>query len=73
MFRVDISLDNTGPNTAAAVRVVGEIISPTGEVEEAEVTFDYAPAESQTNGALYFRSDPRAGRLVVFPSGFTEP
>ena len=73
LYRVDIRLQNSAGTSAAAVRIAGKLTRPDQSVEEAEVTFDYAPAQSSTKGALYFNSDPRSGTLAIAPSGFTEP
>ncbi|WP_137134735.1 hypothetical protein [Rhizobium sp. FKY42] len=73
LYRVDIELENSGPSTAAAVRVVGKVTPQSVLSETAEVTFDFAPAESRTKGALYFRTDPRSNPIELTPSGFTEP
>lgn len=73
LYRADFSLVNEGPTTAAAVRVVGTVSQPGTEPEEAEVTFDYAPGQSKSDGTLYFRNDPAAGTLTIAPSGYTEP
>ena len=73
LYRVDIELQNSGPSTAASVRVVGKVTPQNVPSETAEVTFDFAPAESRTKGALYFRTDPRSNPLELMPSGFTEP
>jgi uncharacterized protein (TIGR02588 family) len=71
-FQVEFELINKAQSTAAAVKVVGELILPTSR-EVSDVTFDYAPAESSTRGALIFRADPAMGRLDIRPSGYTEP
>lgn len=71
-YRADFSLINSGSMTAAAVRVVGSLTGLPSE-EQAETTFDYAPADSRTDGSLYFKQDPRGGILTINPSGFTEP
>ena len=72
-YVVQIELENSAPATAAAVRVAGTLTSPEGGEEVSETTFDYAPAESITKGGLLFRADPRAGRLDIRPTGYTEP
>lgn len=72
-FLVQIDLSNRARTTAAAVRVEGRLTLPDGTTEEAEATFDYAPAQSSTTGGLIFRTDPAKGALAVQPSGYTEP
>ena len=73
LYRVDILLRNAGEKTAAAVHVVGNTMLSDGSSELAGVTFDYAPAQSQTKGALFFRKDPRRGNVTIIPVGYTEP
>jgi len=72
-FRVDFELANRSASTAAAVHVQGTLRREGAELETSEVTFDYAPAQSQSTGGLLFEGDPAAGTLVIRPTGFTEP
>ena len=73
LFRVSFEIGNSAPTTAAAVTVVGELRQGERVVETAEVQFDYVPAESQAEGALFFANDPRANALSIRPTGFTDP
>jgi uncharacterized protein (TIGR02588 family) len=72
-FRVEFELANRSPSTAAAVHVEGTLRREGAEPEIAEVTFDYAPAQSKTRGGLLFEGDPAAGQLIIRPTGFAEP
>jgi uncharacterized protein (TIGR02588 family) len=72
-FRVDFELANRSPSTAAAVHVQGTLRRQGAETETSEVTFDYAPARSRTEGGLLFEGNPAAGTLDIRPTGFTEP
>ena len=72
-FVAVIRLDNKASATAAAVRVTGVLTMPDGATETSETTFDYAPAESSSNGGLLFRSDPASGKLDARPTGYTDP
>ena len=68
-----IEVVNGGGSPAAAVAVEGELTLPGRPPETAEATFDYVPDHSRRQGGLFFRQDPRSGRLTLRAKGYTEP
>lgn len=72
-YRVDFEILNDANTTAAAVVVRGEVRENGSAIEDAEITFDYVPANSQASGALMFETDPTGRDLSLRPTGFTDP
>ena len=72
-YRVAFDIANKATATAAAVTVRGEILDGGNIVEDADVTFDYVPAESKSSGAILFSQDPGAREVRVRAVGFIEP
>jgi uncharacterized protein (TIGR02588 family) len=64
---------NVGRTTAAEVLVEGELETDSGKVETSETTIDYVPARGEQHGGLYFRQDPRGGRLRLRAHGYRDP
>lgn len=73
-YVVEIEAKNGGGQTAAGVRVEGELTPPSGqEPETAEATFDFIPDHSSREGGLFFSSDPRQGKLAIRATGYVDP
>ena len=70
---VEFEARNSGGEVASQVRVTGELHLPGAEPEEQEAVLDYVPTNSTRRGGLFFRSDPRTGRLELRASGYAEP
>ncbi|WEX10632.1 TIGR02588 family protein [Chelativorans sp. AA-79] len=70
---VEFRAVNRGGATAAAVLVKGRLMDGQDVVEEREVTFDYMPAHSEQQGALFFQNDPGSYRLSLQPEGYKKP
>jgi uncharacterized protein (TIGR02588 family) len=72
-YRVTFDIANRSAQTASAVVVRGEILDGGNVAEDAEVTFDYVPAQSQARGAIFFSRDPGEAEMRVRPVGYTTP
>ncbi|KGE02106.1 MULTISPECIES: TIGR02588 family protein [Rhizobium/Agrobacterium group] len=72
-YRVEFEITNKATATAAAVVVRGEILDGGDMIEDADVTFDYVPAESNASGAILFSQDPGAREVRVRAIGYTDP
>ncbi|MEQ1406811.1 TIGR02588 family protein [Neorhizobium sp. Rsf11] len=72
-YRVEFEITNKATTTAAAVMVRGEILDGGEMIEDADVTFDYVPAESNASGAILFSQDPGAREVRVRAIGYTDP
>ncbi|OHV82269.1 TIGR02588 family protein [Rhizobium sp. LCM 4573] len=72
-YRVEFDIANRATTTAAAVVVRGEIVDGGEVAEDAEVTFDYVPAESKSSGALLFSQDPGAREVRIRTIGYIDP
>ncbi len=76
VHQVHFTARNEGGRAAAAVTVEGRLSGVTGaagEAETSEATLDYVPGRSERAGGLFFRGDPRTGRLELRAHGYAEP
>jgi uncharacterized protein (TIGR02588 family) len=73
VFAVPVTVRNLGDETAEGVRV--EVISeaPGRAPERAEVEMAFIPRQSQREGWVTFRHDPRQGRLTGRAVGYEKP
>lgn len=71
LVRFDIA--NRATTTAAAVVVRGEVLEGDTVAEEAEVTFDYVPAESKSSGGIVFSEDPGPREIRIRAVGYIDP
>jgi uncharacterized protein (TIGR02588 family) len=72
-YLVRIVAMNRGGETAADVRVQGELKDASKTLETREVTLQYVPANSEREGGLFFERDPRALELVLKAHGYVKP
>lgn len=72
-YRVEFEIVNKATKTAAAVVVRGEILDDGNVIEDADVTFDYVPAESKSSGAILFPQDPGTREVRIRAVGYTDP
>lgn len=71
-YLVEFEARNRSSGTAAAVTVEGKL----GEGEEAETTtatLDYVAGYGRATGGLFFKNDPRHGRLALRALGYQLP
>jgi uncharacterized protein (TIGR02588 family) len=73
LWLVRFRAENRGHETAAGVKVQGELMEGERMVEASEAVLDYVPGESVRRGGLFFRADPRAYRLELRAHGYQEP
>jgi uncharacterized protein (TIGR02588 family) len=72
-YRVEFDIGNRATRTAAGVVVRGEVVGEGTDVGDAEVTFDYVPAQSKSSGALFFLEDPGQREVRIRAIGYTDP
>lgn len=73
-FLVRVRVHNRGAGTAEDLRLVGRVLGPAGIVlEESRTEFQYLPGESSREAGLYFRHDPRGGRLAWRAESYQQP
>jgi uncharacterized protein (TIGR02588 family) len=73
LWLVEFRATNGGHETAAAVKIEGELMQADSSVESSEAVLDYVPGRSVRHGGLFFRHDPRAYRLELRAHGYQEP
>ena len=72
-FRVPVTVENEGDETAALVDVEVRLEGGGADVERAELTFDFVPMRSRREGWATFARDPRCCRVVARVTGFQRP
>jgi uncharacterized protein (TIGR02588 family) len=73
LWLVEFRATNDGHETAASVKIEGELMQGDSSVEASEAVLDYVPGRSVRHGGLFFRQDPRAFRLELRAHGYQEP
>jgi uncharacterized protein (TIGR02588 family) len=73
LWLVRFRATNHGHQTAAGLKVEGELMRADSSVETSEAVLDYVPGRSVRHGGLFFRHDPRAYRLELRALGYQEP
>lgn len=73
LWLVEFRATNDGHETAAAVKIEGELMRADSSVETSEAVLDYVPGRSVRHGGLFFRHDPRGYRLELRAHGYQEP
>lgn len=73
LWLVEFRAANAGHETAAAVKIEGELMQADSSVESSEAVLDYVPGRAVRHGGLFFRRDPRAYRLELRAHGYQEP
>ncbi len=72
-YRVEVTVENSGDETAAGVLVTGTLTQNDKTIEEASATVSFVPAGSTRQAMLLFDRDPREYELDVRPLGFELP
>jgi uncharacterized protein (TIGR02588 family) len=71
-YVVTFEARNHGDITAAQVRLVARLTTPTG-AEEHEAVLDFVPPQSARRGGFFFENDPRAGVMRIAADGYQDP
>lgn len=72
-YRVEFTARNAGGATAGQLRIEGELSIGGRVAERSVMTMDYLPSHSERRGGLFFRQDPGAGELSIYPTGYEKP
>lgn len=70
---VMFELRNGGSQTLSNVHITGRVIDGEKELERAQATIDYLPGHSRQAGGFYFKNDPRAYKIQIWPEGYQRP
>ncbi|HEU4883750.1 MAG TPA: TIGR02588 family protein [Longimicrobium sp.] len=73
LWLVEFRATNGGHETAASVKIEGDLMQGDSSVEASEAVLDYVPGRSVRHGGLFFTRDPRAYRLELRAHGYQEP
>ena len=73
LYRVPVTVENVGGETAADAIVEVVLALPDGASEHAEVEVAHVPRGSRREGWVTFGRDPAAGRLSGRVVGFEQP
>src|SRR5688500_7742513 len=72
-YLVKFRVKNTGNQTAAALTIEGSLKLGEESVETSTTTLNYAPANSQREGGLFFTKPPQEFDLQIRPLGYGKP
>jgi uncharacterized protein (TIGR02588 family) len=72
-YLVQIRAINQGGSTAAGLMIKGELKDGNKAIETSETTIDYVPPQSEGEGGLFFKENPRNYKLEVRAEGYQEP
>ena len=72
-YVVEVSVENSGSETAAAVLIRGELKQGDAVVEDAEATLDYVPGHSRRQAGLVFTRNPAQYRMELRAVGYDVP
>ena len=72
-FLVKFRIKNAGDQTAADVKIEGELKSGEQTIEKSEMTVTYSPSHSEREGGLFFTKDPQQYQLELRPKGYEKP
>lgn len=71
-YRVDLSVTNSGGETAAEAKI--DVLSRAeGGEEQGEIVFDFIPGHSVRRGTIMFRSQPSVETVELRVLGYREP
>ena len=68
-----VQVTNTGDETAADVRVVGELPTDSGEPETSELEFTFLAGQESAGGTMVFSQEPTESDLRLLPVSFQDP
>ena len=71
--RINFTVRNEAPKTAAAVTIRAVLTRNLVTLEEVDVTFDYVPGESEVKGTVIFQTDPTDASLRIGAVSYREP
>lgn len=72
-YLVKVEVNNRGDLAAAGLTLDATLYRGSQALERAQAQLDYAPAHSQRDIGVFFRHDPRQGRLEFMPVSYQEP
>jgi uncharacterized protein (TIGR02588 family) len=72
-YRVDFVIRNDAASAAAQVEVEGTLEQEGGAEQTGRASFDYIPGDSERHGGVFFKDDPRRGRLTLRATGYAAP
>lgn len=72
-YRVPVTVENSGDETVADLKVDVSLRSGSDIVEQSEFTLMFVPRRSRREGAALFQRDPRCCEIVARAVGFESP
>ena len=72
-YLVTVEVSNRGHESVAALQIEGELEQAAGEPEKSSAQIDYVPSQSRRHVGLFFRSDPKDGKISFRALGYQEP
>ena len=72
-YYLPVRVTNTGDETAADVRIVGELPTDSGEPETSELEFTFLAGQETAGGTMVFSREPAEAELRLLPASFQDP
>lgn len=72
-YLVTFDASNKGGESAAALKVEGQLTDQDKVIETSSSTIDYVPGRGKAQGGLYFDHDPTGLTLKLRPLGYQAP
>lgn len=72
-YYLPVQVTNTGDETAADVRIVGELPTGSGEPETSELEFTFLAGRETADGTMVFSRAPTEAELRILPVSFQDP
>ena len=72
-YYLPVTIENTGEQTAADVRVEAELVLPDGSSETAEIEVTFLAGGATSEGTAVFSSDPAEGEVTVRAVSYKVP
>ena len=72
-YYLPVRVTNTGDETAADVRIMGELSTDSGEPETSELEFLFLAGQETADGTMVFSKEPTESELRILPVSFQDP
>lgn len=72
-FLVRVKVENSSPQSAAALQVEAALVKDGQEIETSSAQIDYIPSNSTRRIGFFFEQDPGSNTLEFRTTGYQEP
>jgi len=72
-YYLPVRVTNTGDETAADVRITGELPAESGDPETSELEYLFLAGQETADGTMVFSQEPTESELRILPVSFQDP